>query len=206
MVVIAAASILVSCSGDTTPIPGGGKSSGSSTSSSGGGGGITDVVEGSWNVTKVGRDTTGSGSILTVSGDKVKGPIVDSEEGILIDGCTHTKDRLELDLAVDGNALTGKITTYSEWSGTNSCPTSDTPLVANVSGTRTNAGKGLDGEWTVNFADAPTFIVVVEGNVGRAWDKAAKARGREPSQVSTVAGGSATTTGRSNVAFAATKR
>jgi hypothetical protein len=189
--------VLISC--------GGGSASGES------GGTVTSSLDGTWDVSALGDDPAGAGSQLVIANDSITGTLIDEDEGKDSgDGCVHTKNRATLDLKFQGNAMSGTITTFDSWTKSKSdalyCPTSDTQKPYTVTGTRSNAGAGADGDWEIAYTNKDPFIVSIAGNAAKAWDKKDKARGRDPKLTAVVVGNSATTSGDDDLSFAAKRR
>jgi hypothetical protein len=181
-----------------------GCSGGSTTTGTSGGAngaGNTAGLDGTWDVTSAGGDTVGP-SELVVSNGTVRGFVVLPQEGrpASVSGCTIAKDRLNVEVNIQGDALSGTFTLLKEYDGTG-CPANKS-TVTSLSGTRTSNGgptAGLSGTWDVQFDREPVFVAEVDGLSGKATDKVAKGAGAEPAAQFSVAGGilSMTSTTRS---------
>ncbi len=188
---------------------GGGSSDGTSSGSpsgSGSGTGITAGIDGTWDITAAGSGDIGP-SEMTIANGTVTGFIADRDEGKESDGCTNLKYRAEFRLTFEGNALSGTITSVRAYEGGAQCTEMNRNDVTPMSGSRTNAGSGLSGDWEVTVGGEAPFVVAVDGLTAKAWDKKAKANGKEPTVNVSVAGGNATVTDtKKTFSLAARKR
>lgn len=187
---------------------GGGGSTGQTSSGSNGNGsgsGTTAGLDGAWDITAAGDGNIGP-SEMTIANGVVTGVITSAGEGKTSGDCTKLKDRAEFKLTFEGNALSGTITEIREYEGGDTCPGNKNEITP-ITGSRTNAGSGLTGEWEVKVGDDPAFIVDIDGLTAKAWDKKAKADGDEATVNASVAGGNATVSAtRDELSFAARKR
>jgi hypothetical protein len=176
---------------------------GSSTVVGGGTGTVTAALDGTWNVSQAGESAPGKGSNLVIGNDSVTGAIIDPDEGMNVDSCTITKYRTEINLKFAGNALSGTFTSIRQ--STNNCVDNSSQPI-NVTGSRTNAGSGMDGDWEVTVGDTRAFIVSITGQSAKVWDKEDKAAGHDPTMTAAVASGNGTTAGKREFGFAAQRQ
>lgn len=152
-------------------------------------------LDGTWDILAAG-DVSLAASEMTINAGKVKGTVVLEREGSTRNGCKLTKDRAEIDLNVAGNALSGSITTVTEYDG-DDCPSNEREITE-VNGSRASAtaGSGLTGSWELHIGDEDNAVVVdIDGAVAKAWErKKDKADGDEPEATGTIAGDSLTVT------------
>ena len=191
--------MLVACSSDTTT------SDGSTTNATA----QATAINGSWLMTETGEKPGAKTSLLTINNGVIAGAFVDPLEGQTLDGCTYTKRRIEFSFTMSDSGLAGTFTSTFQQTGDPQSCFSYNPQVANLTGTRTTSGAGLDGEYNVTLGDEDPFVVDISNLTMKAWDQATKAKtpAIAPSMTGSVVGSSAANQAHDDeLSFAATKQ
>lgn len=167
------------------------------------GGANTSGLEGTWDVTTVGRDPGGA-SQLTVTNGAIRGVIVDAAEGKHVtDFCIQQTSRIEVELNLSGDTLGGTLTRVHEWKDL-SCGDKERVAIT-VSGHRDSKPADtvdLTGTWELEVTGNARTIVDVHGLAATAIAESAK----QPSLSISVTGGILTVSGDRNFQFAARRR
>lgn len=142
-------------------------------------GGNTGSLNGTWDVTSVGGNDVAP-SALEVSGGKVTGDIVSKREGqavsaTAVKGCTYGKNRMSVDISIEGDTMTATFTEVRTYVGGDACKSdgytySDRNVTYTVTGKRTRkdaaTSTDLNGVWELTAAEAKKPVTAIVKDLG----------------------------------------
>ncbi|NOU33315.1 MAG: hypothetical protein HOO96_35915 [Polyangiaceae bacterium] len=190
-------------------------SSSSGTLSSGGASGsvgsVTGALDGTWDVTTYGKQSIAPSSISIAAG-RIQGAIPTLNEG-RAEGtdCTRSRERIEIDLNVQGASLTGKVTDLLDFEGTGCAARGlrRKETTIQVIGQRKFAAPASDtdmnGFWDIRITDATAASVISSNLSGLSGDVSVDTLPPTTGQFA-IANGVLTASLGSKWAFAAKKR
>lgn len=141
--------------------------------------GATGSLNGTWDVTSVGGGEVAP-SALEVSNGRVTGEIISKKEGqplsdTSVKGCTYAKNRMSVDISIEGDAMTATFTAIRAYAGGDACKTdgynyTDKTTTFTATGKRTRKDAATDtdlnGVWEIQAQELKKPVVVTVKDLG----------------------------------------